>query len=167
MADMATEERTEEAPAGAPEEPQAETPQPEAERPQAARARATGPEEEGVDADTEHGAAAVVQAEGTRPVTEGKPRGTAGRAGGKDHASRTIEFLSNLELEAAAELGRANLSIGQVLKLRPGSVVQLEKTLGDPAELMIKGRLIARGEVVVVDDRFGLRITEVLYRESM
>ena len=95
-------------------------------------------------------------------MTEGKPGGSAG---GPDYAARTIEFLSNLELEAAAELGRANLSIGEVLRLRPGSVVQLEKALGEPAELMIKGKLIARGEVVVVDDRFGLRITEVLSRE--
>ena len=163
MADTATEERTEEAqaPAGDLQGPQAETPQP-----QAARPRATGSEEKGVEAGTERGAAAGAQAERARPVTEGKPGGMASGAGGQDHAARTIEFLSNLELEAAAELGRANLSIGEVLKLRPGSVVQLEKTLGDPAELMIKGRLIARGEVVVVDDRFGLRITEVLSRES-
>jgi len=64
------------------------------------------------------------------------------------------------------ELGRVVLSIGEVLALGPGSVVHLDKMLGDPAELVIKDRLIARGEVVVVDDKFGLRITEILPRRS-
>jgi flagellar motor switch protein FliN/FliY len=77
-------------------------------------------------------------------------------------SARGLEFLSGIELEACVELGRTTMSIGKVLELGPGSVVQLDKMLGDPVELMIKDRLIARGEVVVVDDRFGLRITEVV-----
>lgn len=79
---------------------------------------------------------------------------------------RSIEFLNEIELEAAVELGRATLSIGQVLGLGPGSVVQLDKMLGDPVEMVIRDRLIARGEVVVVDDRFGLRVTEIVSRAS-
>jgi flagellar motor switch protein FliN/FliY len=79
-------------------------------------------------------------------------------------ADHPIEPLSNVELEAAVELGRTNLLIGDVLKLRTGSLVQLDKMLGEPAELVVKGNMIAKGEVVVVDDRFGLRITEVLSR---
>ncbi len=86
-----------------------------------------------------------------------------GRGSGEAAPSaRGLEFLSGIELEAAVELGRTTMSIGKVLDLGPGSVVQLDKMLGDPVELMIKDRLIARGEVVVVDDRFGLRITEVV-----
>ena len=83
---------------------------------------------------------------------------------GQDSApfAPNLEFLSGIELEASVELGRTTMSIGKVLELGPGSVVQLDKMLGDPVELMIKDRLIARGEVVVVDDRFGLRITEVV-----
>ena len=75
---------------------------------------------------------------------------------------RSIELLGNIEVEASAELGHAQLSIREVLELKPGSVVQLNKMLGDPADLMVKDKLIARGEVVVVDDRFGLRITELV-----
>jgi len=77
-----------------------------------------------------------------------------------------IEFLKEVEVQASVELGRVVLSIGEVLALGPGSVVHLDKMLGDPAELVIKDRLIARGEVVVVDDKFGLRITEILPRRS-
>jgi flagellar motor switch protein FliN/FliY len=84
---------------------------------------------------------------------------------GEGGPQREIEFLENIELEAAVELGRATLSIGEVLALGPGSLVQLDKMLGDPVELMIKERLVARGEVVVVDDRFGLRITQIVSRE--
>ena len=79
---------------------------------------------------------------------------------------RGLEFLGGIELEAVVELGRARLTIGEVLELGPGSVVQLDKMLGDPAEMMIKDRLIARGEVVVVDDKFGLRVTEIVSREA-
>jgi len=84
----------------------------------------------------------------------------------KTSPARSIEFLSEIELEAAVELGRATLSIGEVLGLGPGSVVQLDKMLGDPVEMVVKDRLIARGEVVVVDDRFGLRVTEIVSRAS-
>ncbi len=56
------------------------------------------------------------------------------------------------------------MTIGEVLELGPGSVVQLDKMLGDPVEMMVKDRLIARGEVVVVDDKFGLRVTEIVPR---
>lgn len=85
-------------------------------------------------------------------------------AGGEEGAGHPIEFLSSIEVEAVAELGRAEVTIGEVLGLRAGSVVQLNKMLGEPAELMVKDRLVARGEVVVVEDRFGLRITEVVAR---
>lgn len=155
MADTATEEKTEpaQAAAGGTRPPQVETPQ------RAADEQATRPE-----AGSERGPAA--EAEAAHAATEEGPGEAARESHDRDSPARPIDFLGGLELEAAAELGRARLSINDVLKLRPGSVVQLEKMLGDPVELMVKDRLIARGEVVVVDDRFGLRITEVLSRES-
>jgi flagellar motor switch protein FliN/FliY len=89
-----------------------------------------------------------------------------GREGEREAgAPGRIEFLGNIQLEAAVELGRAELAIGEILKLGPGSVVELDKALGDPVELMVKDQLIARGEVVLVEDRFGLRVTEVVGRE--
>ena len=108
------------------------------------------------------------------PVEQPPAEPVEERAGGRralgigeeEAAAHPIEFLSSIEVEAAAELGRAELTIGEVLGLRPGSVVQLNKMLGEPAELMVKDKLIARGEVVVVEDRFGLRITEVVARDT-
>lgn len=76
-----------------------------------------------------------------------------------------VAFLSGIELQAAVELGRAELAIGEILGLQPGSVVHLDKTLGDPVELVVKDRVIARGELVVIEDAFGLRVTQVLTRD--
>jgi flagellar motor switch protein FliN/FliY len=100
------------------------------------------------------------------PLEEGQTRNMALSEGEPGRAADRIGFLNNIELEAAVELGRAMLSIGEVLGLGPGSLVQLDKMLGEPVELMIKDRLIARGEVVILDDRFGLRITEIVSRNS-
>ncbi len=110
-----------------------------------------------------------VEARATQAVVGRQERAGSGRAlgiGEEEAAAHPIEFLSSIEVEAAAELGRAELTIGEVLGLRAGSVVQLNKMLGEPAELMVKDKLIARGEVVVVEDRFGLRITEVVARDT-
>jgi flagellar motor switch protein FliN/FliY len=78
----------------------------------------------------------------------------------------SIGFLRDVELEASVELGRTNLSVEEVLRLAPGSVVHLNRMLGEPVDLIVGDRLIARGEVVVVDDTFGLRITEIVSRGS-
>jgi len=116
--------------------------------------------EEQVEQPAEAGAPEVSQeTDSTEEANAGHSEG-----GGRDGLERSIEFLGAIELEAAVELGRTTMTIGEVLKLGPGSVVQLDKMLGDPVEMMVKDRLIARGEVVVVDDRFGLRITEVAAR---
>ncbi len=80
----------------------------------------------------------------------------------KGPARQTLDFLKEIDVQAAVELGRTKLPIGDVLALGPGSVVHLDKMLGDAAELLVSGKVIARGEVVVVDDRFGLRITEIV-----
>lgn len=95
-----------------------------------------------------------------REAAEGET--TSVREGPTESEPRSIELLGNIEVEASAELGRAHLSIREVLELMPGSVVHLNKMLGDPADLMVKDKVIARGEVVVVDDRFGVRITELV-----
>jgi flagellar motor switch protein FliN/FliY len=83
-----------------------------------------------------------------------------------DSPSRPIDLLKNIEVQASVELGRVDMPIGEVLKLIPGSVVHLEKIVGEPVDLKIKDTLIARGEVVVVDDKFGLRIIEIVARDT-
>jgi flagellar motor switch protein FliN/FliY len=73
-----------------------------------------------------------------------------------------IELLMDVALEVSVELGRAHMSIGEILALRTGSVIELDKLAGEPVDVSVNGTLIARGEVVVVDEKFGVRITEVV-----
>jgi flagellar motor switch protein FliN len=75
-----------------------------------------------------------------------------------------IELLMDVALEVSVELGRSHMSIGEILSLRTGSVIELDKLAGEPVDVSVNGTLIARGEVVVVDEKFGVRITEVVSR---
>ncbi len=65
-------------------------------------------------------------------------------------------------MELSVEIGRTRTTVGEALELRVGSVVALGRQAGDPVDLLVNGSPIARGEVVVVDERYGLRITEIL-----
>jgi flagellar motor switch protein FliN len=69
--------------------------------------------------------------------------------------------LTDVTVELTVEVGRTRMSLGQTLELGPGSVVTLDRLADQPVDLLVNGRRIARGEVVVVDEQFGLRITEV------
>jgi len=102
--------------------------------------------------------------DGSLPIETGAPAGDAAHATAPEVPS--IGFLGDIDLEASVELGRTSLSIEDVLRLVPGSVVHLNKMLGEPVDLIVGDRLIARGEVVVVDDTFGLRITEMVSRSN-
>jgi flagellar motor switch protein FliN/FliY len=73
-----------------------------------------------------------------------------------------LELLRTVEMEVCAELGRARMSLDELLGLGEGAVIELDRAAGAPADLLVNGRLIARGEVVVVDENFGLRITEIV-----
>jgi flagellar motor switch protein FliN len=70
--------------------------------------------------------------------------------------------LHNVPLELAVEIGRTRMTIGDTLGLGPGSIITLNRMAGEPVDLLVNGRPIARGEVVVIDEEFGLRVTEVL-----
>ena len=78
----------------------------------------------------------------------------------------TIELLRDVELDLKIELGRTNMYLEDVLKLRKGSVVALDKLAGDPVEVYVNGRLIARGEVLVLNDNFCVRVAELLAGED-
>jgi flagellar motor switch protein FliN/FliY len=79
----------------------------------------------------------------------------------KDQA-HGIELLMDVALEVSVELGRSHMPISDILALRTGSVIELDKLAGEPVDVSVNGTLIARGEVVVVDEKFGVRITEVV-----
>jgi flagellar motor switch protein FliN/FliY len=77
-------------------------------------------------------------------------------------AGGDLERLTDVTVELAVEVGRTYMTLGEALALGPGSVVTLERLADKPVDLLINGRPIARGEVVVIDEQFGLRLTEVI-----
>ena len=73
-----------------------------------------------------------------------------------------LDMLHDVEMEVSAELGRTRMSVRELLSLSPGAIVELDRAAGSPADLLVNGRLIAKGEVVVIDENFGIRITEIV-----
>ncbi len=82
------------------------------------------------------------------------PRNTTHRAG--------LEMLRDIEMEVTVEIGRTRMTVRELLELAPGQVVELDRAAGSPADLLVNGTLLARGEIVVVGEDFGIRITEIV-----
>ncbi|MBI4927738.1 MAG: flagellar motor switch protein FliN [Anaerolineae bacterium] len=79
-----------------------------------------------------------------------------------DANGNNLDLLMDVNLRITVELGRTRMQLAQVLELQQGSVVELDRLAGDPVDVYINDHLFARGEVIVVDDKFGVRITELL-----
>lgn len=77
-----------------------------------------------------------------------------------------ITLLADVDMDVTVELGRANVPVRELLSLQPGMVIELDRQAGSPIDVLVNGRLIARGEVVVLDEQFGLRITEIVTAKS-
>jgi flagellar motor switch protein FliN len=73
-----------------------------------------------------------------------------------------LSALHDVPVELAVEIGRTRMTIGETLGLGPGSIVSLDRLAGEPADLLVNGRAIARGEVVVIGEELGFRVTEVV-----
>ena len=84
-----------------------------------------------------------------------------GAKSGFDHDS-SMDVLLDVPLEISVELGRVKMVVRDVLDLGTGSIVEVDKAAGEPVDVMVNGRLVAKGEVVVIEDNFGVRITEIL-----
>lgn len=109
-------------------------------------------------------------------MSQGSPRGVPpelgspnpfnfqefGTAGAASPEAFPLTALQDVELDLRIELGRTELLIDEVLKLREGSVVPLDKLAGDPVDILVNGRLVARGEVLVLNDNFCVRVAEIL-----
>ncbi len=80
----------------------------------------------------------------------------------EEPTERNLDLLLDIPLEVSVELGRVNLAVRELLEIGTGSIIELHKTAGEPVEVLVNGKLIARGEVVVVEDNFAVRITEIL-----
>jgi flagellar motor switch protein FliN/FliY len=94
---------------------------------------------------------------GAGPSKAGTPKG---EAGSKDGPS--LDLILDIPLEISVELGRAKMIINDLLQLGQGSVIELNKLAGEPLEILINQKLIARGEVVVVNEKFGIRLTDII-----
>jgi flagellar motor switch protein FliN len=73
-----------------------------------------------------------------------------------------LELLLDVPLEISVELGRVKMLVKDVIELGTGSIVEIDKAAGEPVDVMVNGKLVARGEVVVIEDNFGVRVTEIL-----
>jgi len=108
-------------------------------------------------------AATDVEGEGEKSVPVQEFKETAGSA--KKVASSgeiNLDALMDVQVNLSVEIGRSKLAIKDLIQLSPGSVVELDRMVEEPLDLMVNGTLIARGEVVVVDGQFGLRLIDVV-----
>lgn len=96
------------------------------------------------------------------PVQKADLPDLSGAATAATAPTPNLDLIKDIEVTLTVELGRTQMLIEEVLQLTPGKVVELEKLAGEALDILINGRLMARGEVVVVDDRFGIRITSVM-----
>ena len=86
-------------------------------------------------------------------VPEGTPEGGS-----------NLNLLLDVVVEVSVELGRARLSLGELMALRRGSVIQLDKLAGEPADVLVNGKPVAKGEVVLLDEKFGVKINDIITR---
>jgi flagellar motor switch protein FliN/FliY len=114
------------------------------------------------------GAAAVADHEfAPLPAPTGTSDRTAGGGAGRSGLGGPIELLHEVEMGVTVELGRTRMLVRDILDLSPGSVIELDRAAGAPIDVLVNGTLLARGEVVVIDEEFGIRITEVIgYEDS-
>ena len=80
----------------------------------------------------------------------------------EDTGDRELDFILDIPLELSVELGKTKMLINDLLQLGQGSIVELNKLAGEPLEVYINRKLIARGEVVVVNEKFGVRLTDII-----
>ncbi|MHB8636166.1 MAG: flagellar motor switch protein FliN [Fimbriimonadaceae bacterium] len=116
-----------------------------------------------VDDATAHyllGQAELVDITEELPFAQAEIGAIAQRFGGDDNAG--IDRLLDIPLEISVELGRVKMLVKDVVELGTGSIVEIEKAAGEPVDVLVNGRLVARGEVVVIEDNFGVRVTEIL-----
>ncbi|MDH4100584.1 MAG: flagellar motor switch protein FliN [Nitrospirota bacterium] len=87
----------------------------------------------------------------------------AASSGGSTTAPpKELDFILDIPLRVTAQLGRTKMLIKDVLQLGPGSVIELDRLAGEPVDLMVNEKLVAKGEVVVINENFGVRLTEII-----
>jgi flagellar motor switch protein FliN/FliY len=82
--------------------------------------------------------------------------------GGATPAPKNIDFILDIPMQVTVQVGSTKMVIRELLQLGQGSVIELEKLAGEPMEVLVNNKLVARGEVVVVNEKFGIRLTDVI-----
>jgi len=90
------------------------------------------------------------------------PQGQPSAGGDEAKATRQLEAVYDVPVQVSAVLGRATMQVSQLLKLGRGAVVELDRKVGEAIDIYVNNRLVARGEVVVVDERLGVTMTEII-----
>jgi flagellar motor switch protein FliN/FliY len=103
-----------------------------------------------------------VSAEGTQPSNDGGYQFSALQSGDAAAKSNNLNFILDIPLEVTVQLGRTSMLVNDLLKLGQGSVIELEKMAGETLEILANQKLVARGEVVVINEKFGIRVTEII-----
>ena len=88
--------------------------------------------------------------------------GVTGELAGPPPAARNLDLLLDVPLDVTVEIGRTRVAIRDLLQLGQGSVLELGKAAGEPLDVLINGKPVARGEAVMVNDRFGVRLTDIM-----
>ncbi|RMD86646.1 MAG: flagellar motor switch protein FliN [Candidatus Dadabacteria bacterium] len=90
----------------------------------------------------------------------------AGEAAQAEKPARTLDFLMDVSLEVTVEVGRTRMTVQNLLQLGQGSVVELTKLAGEPLDIFVNGKQVARGEAVIVNEKFGVRLTDIIAPED-
>ena len=105
-----------------------------------------------------------LEAEGTALAMDHAPLAPVdGEGGGKSAAD--LEAMFDVPVQVSAVLGRAKMDVGQLLKLGPGAVLELDRKVGEAIDIYVNNRLVARGEVVLVEEKLGVTMTEIIKAE--
>ena len=104
-----------------------------------------------------------LETDGVAPVTEQSPAPSSDDGGGKSAAD--LEAMFDVPVQVSAVLGRAKMDVGQLLKLGPGAVLELDRKVGEAIDIYVNNRLVARGEVVLVEEKLGVTMTEIIKAE--
>jgi flagellar motor switch protein FliN/FliY len=96
------------------------------------------------------------------PNFKNYPENSGVQAGASAESTTNMDFILDIPIEVTVELGRSKMLVNELLQLGQGSVIELSKLAGETLEILANQKLIARGEVVVVDDKYGVRLTEVI-----
>jgi len=106
--------------------------------------------------------AGIDEANATGMAAGAQNASSSNLGGSGNYEDSGLELILDIPLEVSVELGRVKMVVKDVIELGSGSIVEIDKAAGEPVDIMVNGRLVAHGEVVVIEDNFGVRITEIL-----